>query len=105
MDTFTKRTDTQRLRERFEAVLTEQIVWSAGARPDRIIDALVEAVGVITEKRVMVMTCSTHGEIAREEVYCRHDTEEMMRRVVHAHGASYGANCTAATLNVEIIEP
>jgi hypothetical protein len=105
MDTVTKHRYGDRLRERIEEVLTESIVWTAGARPDRIIDQIVAAVGELEAKRIVVVACSIHGEIAREEAWCRHDSEEILRRVANAHGASYGASCTTATLNVEIIEP
>lgn len=45
------------------------------------------------QAKVLKFSCPVHGQIYTEEVWCRHDTEEAMRRVADAHSAPYGGGC------------
>lgn len=52
----------------------------------------------------LVLTCSEHGRLHEATVYCRHESEDTVRSVQHAHGAAYGAACGDGRLHVELLD-
>lgn len=52
----------------------------------------------------LTITCEDHGLIFESDVWCCHDVEADVRRVMDAHRPAYGGNC-AAVVNVELTPP
>lgn len=57
----------------------------------------------LEESPAVRITCSEHGELIRATVHCRHDIEDVIRRVGHAHAAPYGGGCKA-TIDLVLID-
>ena len=52
----------------------------------------------------LVLSCSVHGRLHEATVYCRHESEDTVRSVQNAHGASYGGGCSDGVLHVELLD-
>lgn len=52
----------------------------------------------------LVLTCSVHGHLHDTTVYCVHESDDTIKSVQHAHGASYGAACTEGVLHVALLD-